>query len=137
VAGSGLEITVVGDSGDDRGSSFPVPGGCFGEGFGVRDAHLSTLLPGHIRGNHFHVARNEILMVMSVSRWSLHWDSGEGTPVSSREFDGSSAVLISVPTYASHAIRNDGDGPLQIIGLTDRPYEPAAPDAFTRQVTVP
>jgi dTDP-4-dehydrorhamnose 3,5-epimerase-like enzyme len=133
---SGLEITVIGESGDERGSSFPVPGGCFGAGFIVRDAHLSTLLPGHIRGNHFHVARNEILMVMSVSRWSLHWDAGEGTPISIREFDGSNAVLISVPPYASHAIRNDGDGSLQIVGLTDGDYDPLAPDAFTRRVAV-
>jgi dTDP-4-dehydrorhamnose 3,5-epimerase-like enzyme len=137
MAASGLEITVIGNSGDGRGSSFPVPGTCFGDGFSVRDAHLSTLLPGHIRGNHFHVARNEILMVMSVSRWSLHWDSGEGTPISNREFDGSSAVLISVAPHASHAVRNDGDAPLQIVGLTDGPYDPAAPDAFTRRVIVP
>jgi dTDP-4-dehydrorhamnose 3,5-epimerase-like enzyme len=137
MAAGGLEVTEVGDSGDGRGTSFPVPAGCFGEGFSVLDAHLSTLLPGHIRGNHFHVARNEILMVMSTGAWSLHWDTGEGTPLSIREFDGSTAVLIRVSPHASHAIRNDGERPLQIIGLTDGPYDPAAPDAFTRQVAVP
>jgi len=132
-----LSITVVKDSGDERGSSFPVPGDCFGDGFSVRDAHLSSLLPGHIRGNHFHVERNEILLVMSVGRWSLHWDSGEGTPVRVRVFDGPGAVLIRVPPHASHAIRNDGDSPLQVIGLTDGPYDPASPDAFPRHVTAP
>jgi oxalate decarboxylase/phosphoglucose isomerase-like protein (cupin superfamily) len=131
---SALRITVVTDSGDGRGSSFPAPEECFADGFPVRDAHLSTLLPGHVRGNHFHVARNEILVVMSVDRWSLHWDSGIGTPIDVREFDGSSAVIIRVPPHASHAIRNDGSAPLQIVGMTDGPYDPTAPDAFSRPV---
>jgi oxalate decarboxylase/phosphoglucose isomerase-like protein (cupin superfamily) len=135
MAGTALEITVVKDSGDCRGRSFPVPGECFGDGFSVRDAHLTTLLPGHVRGDHYHVTRNEILLVMASDLWSLHWDSGEGTPVGSRLFDGSDAVLIRVPPHASHAIRNDGSAPLQIFGLTDGPYDPAEPDAFPRRVT--
>jgi oxalate decarboxylase/phosphoglucose isomerase-like protein (cupin superfamily) len=135
VTDSGLRVTVLKDSGDDRGSSFPAPDGCFEGGFTVRDAHMSTLLPGHIRGNHFHVARHEILLVTSADRWSLHWDSGIGTPVETRTFDGTSAVVIQVPPHTSHAVRNDGSAPLHIVGLTDGPYDPAAPDAYLRQVT--
>lgn len=137
MADSELRVTVLKDSGDGRGSSFPVPDGCFAGGFPVRDAHLSTLMPGHVRGDHFHVARHEILLVMSVDRWSLHWDSGDGTRVDVRLFDGPGAVVIRVPPHASHAIRNDGSAPLQIVGLTDGPYDAAAPDAYPRQVTRP
>jgi dTDP-4-dehydrorhamnose 3,5-epimerase-like enzyme len=131
---SELRVIVLKDSGDHRGSSFPVPAECFEGGFTVRDAHLSTLMPGHVRGNHFHVARRETLLVMSGDRWSLHWDSGEGTQVMDRIFDGSSAVVVQVPPHISHALRNDGNMPLHIVGLTDGPYDPAAPDAFSRRV---
>lgn len=134
MASEELTVTELKDSGDERGSSFPVPEECLGGEFALRDAHLSTLEPGHLRGNHFHVARHEILLVMSTDRWSLHWDSGSGTPVTVRVFDGAGAVLVRVPPYASHAIRNDGSASLHIIGLTDGPYDPVAPDAFTRQV---
>jgi hypothetical protein len=137
LAGNELRITVLKDSGDDRGSSFPVPDECFGGGFPVHDAHLSTLMPGNVRGDHFHVTRHEILLVMSVDRWSLHWDSGAGTRIDARVFDGPGAVVIQVPPHASHAIRNDGSAPLQIVGLTDGPYEPATPDAYPRRVTRP
>src|SRR6516162_4004519 len=113
---SELKVTVIKDSGDARGSSFPVPAECFAAGFSVRDAHLSTLMPGRIRGNHFHAARQEVLLVMATGRWSLHWDSGAGTPVSVRTFEGPGAVVIHVPPFASHAIRNDADVGLQIIG---------------------
>jgi dTDP-4-dehydrorhamnose 3,5-epimerase-like enzyme len=129
-----LTVTELKDSGDERGSSFPTPEGCLGGEFALRDAHLSTLEPGHLRGNHFHVARHEILLVMFTDRWSLHWDSGSGTPVTTRVFDGTGAVIVRVPPYASHALRNDGSSPLHIVGLTDGPYNPADPDAFPRQV---
>lgn len=135
MAGIELKVTVLKDSGDDRGSSFPAPEECFEGGFTIRDAHLSTLLPGHVRGNHFHIARNETLLVMSADRWSLHWDSGEGTQVVARMFDGPGSVVIKVPPYASHAIKNDGNEPLHIIGLTDGPYDPTSPDAYPRRVT--
>ena len=68
MADDGLRVTELRDSGDERGSSFPAPGTCFETGFDLRDAHLTTLLPGHVRGNHFHVARHEILLVMSADR---------------------------------------------------------------------
>jgi len=131
---SDLTITVIKDSGDDRGRSFPVPSECFEGGFSVHDVHLSTLLPGHVRGNHFHVARHEVLMVMSSERWSLHWDSGVDTPVTVRTFDGLSAVVVRVPPHVSHAIRNDGDVSLQIIGMSDGPYDLSAPDTYPREV---
>lgn len=130
-----LKITLVKDSGDGRGRSFPIPAECFTEGFPVQDAHLSTLLPGYVRGDHYHAARHEILLVMSADCWSLYWDSGAGTQVENRTFDGSSAVVLQVPLNASHAIRNDGDVPLQILGLSDGTYDPAVPDAYTRKVT--
>lgn len=132
---SGLQVTVLSDSGDDRGSSFPAPNECFEGGFSVRNAHLSTLLPGYVRGNHFHVARHETLLVMSADRWSLHWDSGINSPVEVRVFDGPGAVVIRIPPHVSHAIRNDGSMLLHIVGLTDGPYDPVAPDAFPRRVT--
>ena len=137
LAGSEFKVTVLKDSGDDRGSSFPVPDGWLAAPFPVQDAHLSTLMPGKVRGDHFHVVRHEILMVMSTDRWSLHWDSGDGTRIDVRVFEGPSAVVIQVPPHASHAVRNDGNAPLQILGLTDGPYDPAAPDAYPRKVTRP
>ena len=135
MVGPELKVIELKDSGDGRGSSFPAPEECFEGGFTVRDAHLSTLSPGHVRGNHFHIARNEILLVMSAGRWSLHWDSGEGTQVTARMFDGPGSVLIHVPPYASHAIKNDGNKPLHIVGLTDGPYDPSSPDSYPRGVT--
>lgn len=103
--------------------------------FVVRDVHISTLLPRQVRGDHYHVARNEILIVPSGVRWSLFFDAGPGTEPRRQEFTGVRAVVIAIPTQLSHAIRNDGATAMNIVGLTSDPYDPAAPDAFTRRVS--
>lgn len=128
-----LELT---DSGDERGSSFPVPGTWLAGTFPLRDGHVTTLLPGYIRGNHFHRTRNEILIVMSEDRWSLHWDTGEGTACQYQQFEGRGTVVIRVGPHASHAIRNDGSVLLHLVGLSDDLYDPAVPDTFPREVTM-
>lgn len=129
-----LSVTVLDDSGDVRGSSFPVPGPWLEKIGQIKDIHASTLVPGAVRGNHFHVTRRELLLVLHAQPWSLHWDSGEGTDVTRRVFGGGGAVLVAVPPLSSHAIRNDGTTVLQIIGMTDGEYDPAAPDAYRRDV---
>jgi dTDP-4-dehydrorhamnose 3,5-epimerase-like enzyme len=134
---SGLTILELKDSGDVRGSSFPVPADWFSNTFPVRDVHITTVLPGHIRGNHYHVVRHEVLIVIFTDQWSLHWDNGAETTISRRRFDGNGAVVIRVPPHSSHAIRNDGSALLHLVGLTDGAYDPAAPDAFPREVAPP
>jgi dTDP-4-dehydrorhamnose 3,5-epimerase-like enzyme len=130
-----IDILVLGNSGDARGSSYPVPASWFDPPFPVQDAHISMLLPRRVRGDHYHVKRSEILIVFPGPRWSLFFDNGPDSVPLHRHFDGRDAVVISVPPLISHAIRNDGESLLHLVGLTDGPYDPASPDAFTRMVT--
>jgi mannose-6-phosphate isomerase-like protein (cupin superfamily) len=127
-----LSAVELPDTGDGRGSSFGPPPELFATAFPVGDLHLSTIVPGAIRGNHFHLRRHEVLAVMASGPWSLHWDSGADTPVQSRSFDGARAVLVTVPLGVSHAVRNDGTTALHLVGLSDAPFDPDRPDAHPR-----
>jgi dTDP-4-dehydrorhamnose 3,5-epimerase-like enzyme len=129
-----FSVVDLKDSGDARGSSFGVSAELFAGPFPVADMHVATIEPGAIRGNHYHAARREILVIMAVDRWSLHWDEGADTPVQRHEFTGTGAVLVTVPSGMSHAIRNDGAVPMQLIGLSDGPYDATSPDAYPRTV---
>ncbi len=71
---------------------------------------------------------------MAADRWSLHWDEGADTSARQREFTDPGAVLVTVPPGMSHAIRNDGAVPVQIIGLADGPYDMTRPDIYPRTV---
>ncbi len=130
-----VEIRDVSDTGDGRGSSFPIDIPTATGQFTVGQIHATTLRPGKVRGNHFHVARDELLLVTYSDDWSFHWDSGDRTPVDRRSFSETGCVLIIVPPYASHAIRNDGQAELQITALSSLPFDPDDPDTFPRVLT--
>jgi dTDP-4-dehydrorhamnose 3,5-epimerase-like enzyme len=132
-----LRIIPLPDSGDDRGFSSAIPHEYLVHLEAVEDLHVTTLEPGYIRGNHFHRVRNELLLVHHADTWSAFWDTGEGTRVESQTVKGVGAALIVVPKLWSHAIRNDGDHVLQIVGMTDGRFDPNAPDAFPRRVADP
>jgi oxalate decarboxylase/phosphoglucose isomerase-like protein (cupin superfamily) len=129
-----LGVVELCDSGDARGSSYAVPTALLHGQFPVGDMHIATIEPRAVRGNHYHAVRREILVVMATDRWSLHWDEGADTAVRQRNFDGPGAVLITVPIGMSHAIRNDGTVPIRMVGMSDGPYDPDRPDAYSRIV---
>ena len=129
-----IHVFRLADAGDARGNSFGIRIDHLSFLRGVKDIHVMTLLPGHIRGDHYHVRRREAIVVVYRNEWSLFWDMGENTEVQCQSFSDSGAVLIGVEPGASHAIRNDGADQLQIIALSDEAFDPSDPDTFPRQV---
>ena len=102
-----------------------------------KDLHVASILPGHVRGNHYHALRGEAIVVIHEDRWSLRYDAGDGTKVTSRAFTGAGVVAITVPPLAAHAIRNDGERPLWLLAWSDGPYDNALPDAHRRVLIEP
>jgi dTDP-4-dehydrorhamnose 3,5-epimerase-like enzyme len=132
-----LRVVEIAGGGDERGSSYGISDGWIAAGFVARDVHVTTTVPGRLRGNHYHATRREILIVTFADRWSAHWDSGPDTELRTAEFRGCGCAVLYVPTMVSHAIRNDGAAPLHITAITDGPYDPERPDAFARKVATP
>jgi len=130
----GLMYCVLDDRGDTRGGSFILPDEWLTILPAVQDIHITTLRPGHVRGNHYHAHRRELIIVVHADRWSLHWDSGANTRVVSQGFEGSGAVSIAVLPNMSHAIRNDGSLDLQLMALSDVAYTSTNPDTHSRAV---
>ncbi len=95
---------------------------------------MATIRPGRVRGNHYHRDHFELLLILHTDRWSLHWDEGPDTPVQKREFQGAGAVMVEIEPLASHAVRNDGQTDLQIIGMASSIHDPASPDSIPRRV---
>jgi oxalate decarboxylase/phosphoglucose isomerase-like protein (cupin superfamily) len=120
-----IEISELGNRGDVRGFSFTVPAEALAFLQRVADTHLASTAPGAIRGNHYHLLRREIIVLLPGTAWSLHWDEGEGAPAQHRSFDGGGAVLVLVSPGASHAVRNDGETPLWLVACSSEPYDPS------------
>ena len=129
---SKVQISDLTDHGDQRGFSFTVPAEALQFLDGVEDIHIAAILPGAVRGNHFHQRRREILVFNYVSAWSFYWDEGPNTPVQQRQFQGSGAVLVTILPGASHAVRNDGAQTLTLMAASSEPYDPQ--DSVPRKV---
>ena len=132
-----VRILKLDDRGDQRGFSYSLQDQQFAFLGSVEDVHFSMTLPGHIRGNHFHRLRKEVLVVRFEDAWTLAWDQGEGTVAETRKFEGAGTVVVEIEPLASHAVRNDGRRPLLIFAMTNGLYDPAKPDSHGRIVLAP
>ena len=129
-----VRLRKLTDSGDSRGRSFSAPDVSLKQLATVRDMHVATILPGAVRGNHFHRERHEVIVVIYSDQWSLHWDNGPDTHPRSEIISGVGAALIEIDPLASHAIRNDGKAELYMVGLGDATFNPEIPDSYQRRV---
>lgn len=120
-----LEYRVLRDNGDDRGHSYEIEASAFASLRALCDMHLTSIRPGKTRGDHFHERRNEILIIIHRDSFELRWDSGEGTEIEHRQFEGGGTVLVTVPPKAAHAVVNTGGAELTVLGLSDGEYEPS------------
>jgi len=129
-----VELIQLADTGDQRGSSFPLGSEWVNFIGRAVDCHVMTVKPGQVRGNHYHANKREILIVMYKDRWSLCWDTGPATQIERRTLTGSGAAMVRVEPLASHAIVNEGGVDLFVMALCSEPYDPSAPDSFRRTV---
>jgi len=120
-----IQISELGNTGDARGFSFTAPAEALEFVGYMADVHLASIRARAVRGNHYHLRRREAIVVLPGTKWSLHWDEGEGTAAQHRDFDGGGAVLVLVSPGASHAVRNDGDDSLWLVAISSEAYDPA------------
>jgi len=100
----------------------------------VKDIYIATIKPGAVRGNHYHCDRREVLCLIYNGEWSLHWDCGPETQTQREVFSGSGTVLVEIEPLASHAVRNDGEADILLVGLFSMPYDASQPDSYVRRV---
>jgi hypothetical protein len=129
-----LRIIRPQDAGDSRGSSFTIPASALQYLGSIADIHVADILPGAVRGNHFHKVRREVVCIRFSDEWSFYWDSGADTPTQTERFAGSGLVLIEIGPGASHAVRNDCRSPLHLVDLSDRHTISTGPTPNPRRV---
>jgi oxalate decarboxylase/phosphoglucose isomerase-like protein (cupin superfamily) len=91
----------------------------------AKDVHLATMVPMSVRGNHFHLRRKEIVIVLQGCSWRFYWDEGAGTARNSRTFSGIGTTALFIEPDHSHAIENTGGSTLIFCSLSSERYDPA------------
>lgn len=113
---------------DDRGTLFEMVRS------GRKDqVFYSSTKPGKVRGEHYHARKMERFCVVS----------GDGEIAVRRlltdhicvfKVSGANPVVIDMPTFYAHNLRNTGDNDLTAIFWISEQFNPEAPDTFSEKV---
>jgi mannose-6-phosphate isomerase-like protein (cupin superfamily) len=115
---------------DRRGLSFALSdriGAALGA---ILDTHIATILTGEVRGNHYHLARREVIIVIAEGPWCFAWDPRDGSAPRTETFVEAGAVSVEIEAGTGHAIRNQGDQPLTLFSLSNGRYSKESPDTY-------
>lgn len=124
--------TVLSPRSDHRGSLVEAVRSRSGQG----QVFTSTTLPGHVRGDHYHLRKFERFAVLSGSaeirlRRVLHDD------VLRIRVDGSQQAFVDMPAMWAHAIENVGDRELVTLFWADELFDAGDLDTFPEVVAAP
>ena len=130
----GISFRLLRNNGDDRGSSFNLPADAYEFIGSIVDVHAAIIKPNSIRGNHYHIGRKEIIIVLFNDSFTLGWDRGERTISEQKTFSGKGAVAIYIKGGISHAIKNTGTKDISIFACNNSVYDKGIPDTIKRNV---
>lgn len=132
--GKGIEVILLKNEGDERGFSYNVPKSALKFIGKIKDAHIATIVPGAIRGNHYHVGRKEFILVWFNDSWIFAWDQDGGAKKETKTFFGTGLILIEIDMDISHAIKNTGDKDIFIMAFSNKEYDVENSDTHRRIV---
>lgn len=103
-----VSIHQLENRGDHRGDAFPIPEHVLRFLGRVAEAHVVTIRPGMVRGNHYHANRDELMVIMYSGGWRLAWQHAPNDGIQTRDFEGRGSVAVCIPAGVTHAVKNTG-----------------------------
>jgi len=128
-----LEFHSINYQGDQRGDSYSIPQEAIDFVGRIDEIHVATILPGAIRGNHYHGAKKEATVLLFSDTCRLAWKTLDAEEPMQQDFDGKDAIIFKVQPAVVHAIKNIGRLPITLVSFSDKRHDPHNPDTI-RQV---
>lgn len=119
-----LQILPLKNAKDARGDAFYVPQEVFEYMGSINEMHYVTIEPGAVRGNHYHRARKECIVLYYTDAWEFAWRFAAEKRTITQRFDGKGAVSITIDAQVIHAIKNTGHRPVHIVACSHTPPQP-------------
>lgn len=99
----------------------------------IKNVHLASILPGTVRGNHFHMRKTEFALMIGSGCQFLSIDNS--TAIEEHIMtDGSEPVLVRIPPKISHAFKNVGNSAIYLFCYSDQPFDPKNPDVISNKI---
>lgn len=130
-----LRIEPLKDHSDNRGLSFSLAPKAMHYLDKIENLHIGTIVPGAVRGNHYHEQKKEILIIIYSDIWEFGYQEKDDNQPTVRKFEGAGAVGIEIAPGVVHGIKNTGSKDLIIAVCTDYAHNDANPDII-REIVV-
>jgi hypothetical protein len=128
-----LEFQYIKYQGDERGDSWSIPQEAVDFVGSVDEIHVATILPGAIRGNHFHADKREATVLAFSDSCRLAWKPLNAAETTQKDFEGKDAIVFKALPNVIHAIKNTGGRPVTLVSFSNKRHDAGNPDTF-RQI---
>lgn len=125
-----LKYIRLNNNADLRGDSYYIPREAIDFIGVVDEIHFATIAPLAVRGNHYHINRNEFIIINFSDCCELACKDLESKNIYQKTFEGCGAILIEVMSNVVHAIKNNGREPIYLISCSNKRFDPSNPDTF-------
>jgi oxalate decarboxylase/phosphoglucose isomerase-like protein (cupin superfamily) len=129
-----FEFHYIKYQGDERGDSYSLPQEAIDFVGRVEEIHVATIVPGAIRGNHFHADKKEATVLVFSDGCRLAWKPLNAGEPQQTDFDGKDAIVFKVLPNVIHAIKNTGNRPMILISFSNGRNDPQNPDTFRHTI---
>ncbi len=129
-----VNIYHLENRGDKRGNAFVIPPKSIDFVKPITEMHFVTMVPGAIRGNHFHENRRELVVLNYENNWELSWQISEEDEIKSTHFSGQGTVVIEIQSKVVHTFKNTGSAPLHLFCYSNHQGEPNEPDTLRKVI---
>ena len=99
----------------------------------IRNVHIASILPGAVRGNHFHMRKTEFALIMG-NGCQFNTIDNETSKKEQIITDGSKPVIVRIPQKISHAFKNIGNSVVYLLCYSDQPFDPKNPDLVINKI---
>jgi dTDP-4-dehydrorhamnose 3,5-epimerase-like enzyme len=130
-----IRISQLEEHSDQRGVSFSLPAANLNFMKKIKNIHFATILPGAVRGNHYHELKKEMMIVIYSDAWIFSYQEEKAEQPMFKHFEGESGIVIEIDPKVAHGIKNTGTKPL-ILGCFSNKADELNKTDLVRKVVV-
>lgn len=95
--------------------------------------YVTTAHPGVVKGNHYHIHKNEWFCVIK-GKGKLALQDIETKERKEIVMGEENMLTIKIPPKVAHGIKNIGQGMMYLLAYVDEVFNPQEPDTFPQEV---
>ena len=127
-----IKIQSIKNQADERGDKFFLPQEAIEFVGHIDEMHYVSVLPGAIRGNHYHIEAKEFVLLTYSDSWQFMWQACNRNNTITQNFTGEGSVLILIESRVVHTINNTGKTALHLISCSNKRHNPQKQETFRK-----